>query len=206
MGDKDDKHEVTLTKPFMLGMYEVTQFQYEQVMGKNPSTFKRSNNPVEHVSWANAVEFCRKLSELPAEKAAGRVYRLPTEAEWEYACRAGTTTEYSFGNRPALFAHAWFDGNSKDTTHPVGGKNRNAWGLYDMHGNVSEWCQDWYGDYRSGTGVDPTGAAPGSYRVIRGGSYRDPAELYQSAYRYWFTPSARFYFLGFRVCLSPSGK
>ncbi|MDB4622016.1 formylglycine-generating enzyme family protein, partial [Rubripirellula sp.] len=123
--DRDEKpqHEVTLTKPFMFGVHEVTQSLYSKVMRVNPSRFKGSNHPVEMVSWEDAVEFCRKLSEMPAEKAAGRVYRLPTEAEWEYACRAGTTTSYSFGyNDSELGDYAWFSGNSGETSHPVGGK------------------------------------------------------------------------------------
>ncbi|MDB4621741.1 SUMF1/EgtB/PvdO family nonheme iron enzyme, partial [Rubripirellula sp.] len=207
MGENKDAHEVTLTKPFMLGVHVVTQEQYEQLMGVNPSYHKGSNNPVENVSWEDAVEFCRKLSELPAEKAAGRVYRLPTEAEWEYACRAGTTTKYSFGDDSSeLGDYAWVSGNSGNTTHPVGGKQPNAWGLYDMHGNIWEWCQDWYGDYHGSALPDPTGPASGSSRVFRGGSWGSTAELCQSAYRDWSLPSYRDDYLGFRVSLSPSGQ
>jgi len=154
----DDAHEVTLTKPFKMGVHEVTQAQYEQVMGSNPSKFEGADNPVENVSWLEALEFCRKLSALPAEKAAGNVYRLPTEAEWEYACRAGTTTQFSFGDDDSdLGDYAWYADNSDDKTHPVGSKQPNAWGLYDMHGNVWEWCLDWHGDYPSGAVTDPTG-------------------------------------------------
>ena len=205
--DDETPHEVTLTQPFKMGVHEITQAQYEQVMGVNPSRFKGADNPVENVSWDDAVEFCRRLSELPAEKEAGNVYRLPTEAEWEYACRAGTTTKFSFGDDESEFGeYAWHDGNADDKTHPVGGKKPNAWGLYDMHGNVWEWCQDLYGDYPSGTVTDPTGAAQGSYRVIRGGSWNRPAEDCRSAYRNRDYPSGRFGYDGFRVCLSPSGK
>ncbi|MDB4644462.1 SUMF1/EgtB/PvdO family nonheme iron enzyme [Rubripirellula sp.] len=210
MGDDNDAPEVTLSKSFSLGIHEVTQSQYERVMGKNPSRFKGANNPVEQVSWEDAVEFCRKLSELPAEKAAGRVYRLPTEAEWEYACRAGTTTKYSFGDDDSEIGnYAWFDGNSGnsgDTSHPVGGKQPNAWGLYDMHGNVWEWCQDWYGDYPSGTVTDPTGATSGSNRVGRGGRWPGTAEDCRSAYRVSYDPRFRSRLGGFRVCLSLSGQ
>ena len=189
-----------------MGVHEVTQAQYEKVMGVNPSEFKGTANPVETVNWDDAVEFCRKLSELPAEKAAGNVYRLPTEAEWEYACRAGTTTKYSFGdNAWDSGDYHWSSYNADDKTHPVGGKKPNAWGLYDMHGNVSEWCQDWYCDYPSGTVTDPTGFALGLDRVRRGGSWGSPtAQL--SAYRDRQLPSYRSNYGGFRVCLSPSGK
>jgi formylglycine-generating enzyme required for sulfatase activity len=153
------------------------------------------------VSWDDAVEFCRKLSELPGEKSTGYVYRLPTEAEWEYACRAGTTTEYSFGDsKSELGDYAWYDKNSGKTTHPVGGKKPNAWGLYDMHGNVFEWCHDWYGDYPSGSVTDPTGAASGSYRVARGGSWSLYSDHCRSANRSRSTPDSRH--LGFRVLRS----
>jgi len=198
-------HQVTLTQPLYMGVHEVTQSQYEQVMGNNPSDFTGRSNPVEQVSWVEAVEFCRKLSALPAEKSAGRVYRLPTEAEWEYACRAGTTTEYSFGNdKSELGEYAWFDGNSDRTTHPVGQKRSNGWGLYDMHGNVWEWCQDWYGDSPSGSVADPTGPSSGSDRVLRGGGWRYGARDCRSAGRSYGTPDDRNRHLGFRLVLSPS--
>lgn len=136
-------HQVTLTKDFYIGVYEVTQDQYEQVVGSNPSKLKGANHPVENVSWKDAVTFCEKLSSLPAERAAGRVYRLPTEAEWEYACRAGTTTAYSFGDdEQDLGKYVWSIENSGNTAHAVGEKLPNGWGLYDMHGNVWEWCLD----------------------------------------------------------------
>ena len=205
--DDETPHEVTLTKPFKMGIHEVTQAQYEQVMGVNPSGFKGADNPVEMVSWDDAVEFCRRLSELPAEKAAGNVYRLPTEAEWEYACRAGTTTKYSFGDDESeLGDYAWYGVNSDQKTHPVGSKKPNAWGLYDMHGNVFEWCQDRYGDYPSGSVTDPTGPAVGSFRVSRGGSWLYSAGSCRSAYRGRDYPSDCSLNLGFRVSLSPSGK
>ena len=177
---------------FSIGVHEVTQSEYESVMGVNPSSFKGANNPVEMVSWDDAVAFCEKLSSLPAEVAAGRVYRLPTEAEWEYACRAGTTTAYSFGDdEKDLGEYAWFSDNSGNTTHGVGEKLPNGWGLFDMHGNVWEWCSD----------------AEGSSRVYRGGSWSDAAGYCRSAFRYWNFPTFRFNFLGFRLALSsPSGK
>ena len=200
-------YEVTLTKPFKMGVHEVTQAQYEQVMGVNPSHFKGANKPVEMVSWEDAVEFCRRLRELPAEKEAGNVYRLPTEAEWECASRAGTTTKYSFGDYDSkLGDYAWYYDNSDRKTHSVGGKKPNAWGLCDMHGTVLEWCQDWYGDYPSGSVTDPSGAKSGSDRVFRGGSWSMTPEHCRSATRFGGFPWYRNGYLGFRVCLSPSGK
>jgi len=201
MGDADHRpaHQVTLTKPFELSVYEVTQEQYEAVTGTTPSGFKGSQKPVQMVSWDDAVKFCRKLSAMPAEKKAGYVYRLPTEAEWEYACRAGTTTTYRFGDSDSeLGDYAWYYKNSGGTTHPVGGKKPNAWGLYDMYGNVYEWCQDWYGDYPSGSVTDPTGAASGSYRVLRGGSFDYRSSTVRSATRTSLRPVNRFSYNGFR--------
>jgi len=169
------RHPVRITKPFYLGMYEVTQAEYQRVMGKNPSRFQGDpQRPVENVSWDDAVEFCRTLSQLSEEKAAGAVYRLPTEAEWEYACRAGATTRYSSGDNPnKLGRYAWWSDNCDNlSTRPVGQKKPNAWGLYDMHGNVTEWCADWYAeDYYAKSPVeDPIGPDSGARRVARGGS------------------------------------
>ncbi len=209
------QHRVRITKPFYLGVYQVTQGQYQQVVGQNRSEFDGVENPVEMVSWDDAIEFCRKLSALPEEAAAGNVYRLPTEAEWEYSCRAGTTTRFNFGDHKTdLVDHAWYDDNS-DKTRPVGNKLPNAWGLYDMHGNVWEWCQDWYRDYPSGSVTDPagptsgsmpTGPSTGSTRVLRGGSWNHFAVHCRSADRYWNFPSYCSFSVGFRVALSPSGK
>ena len=207
MGENDEAHEVTLTEPFMMGVHEVTQAQYEQVMKNNPSKFKGADHPVEMVTWKDALEFCRRLSELPAEKAAGNVYRLPTEAEWEYACRAGTKAAYSFGDDDSkLGDYAWFRVGSGKETHPVGSKQPNAWGLYDMHGNVYEWCSDWFEEYPSGEVTDPSGPSSGSFRVYRGGSWFNSAEVCRSAYRSRGKPSRLRNDLGFRVSLSPSGK
>ncbi len=150
------------------------------------------------------MEFCGKLSAMPAEKTSGHVYRLPTEAEWEYACRSGTTTAYGFGDDASrLGDYGWFRSNSDSGgTHPVGEKKPNAWGLYDMHGNVYEWCQDWYGAYPSGSATDPTGAMSGSYRVSRGGSWNINVRYCRSAYRIRLTPEIRIFSLGFRVLRS----
>jgi len=206
--DENPKHEVRLTKPFLIGVHEITQEQNKQVMGTNPSSTKGENNPVDSVTWEDAMNFCRKLSALPTEKAVARAYRLPTEAEWEYACRAGTRSLYSFGDDPSeLGQYAWYSNNSDSRTHSVGGKKPNAWGLYDMHGNVWEWCQDWFENYPSGSMMDPRGAASGSDRIGRGGCSTFPAESCRSAYRDWDDPSERYNLSGgFRVCLSPSAK
>jgi formylglycine-generating enzyme required for sulfatase activity len=196
---------VTLTKPFYIGVYEVTNAQWKRVMGTVPSRWKGADLPVGNVGWDDANEFCRRLSALPEEKQAGRVYRLPTEAEWEYACRAGTTTKWSFGDDESrLGDYAWFDGNSGNGTHPVGKKKPNAWGLFDMHGNVTEWCNDWLGDYAKGAVTDPQGPSQGSHRVYRGGSWLYTAGDCRSAFR-WIVPSLRIGILGFRLALSPSG-
>ena len=193
---------VTITNGFWLGRTEVTQAQYEAVMNVNPSTFNSvgPNAPVERVSWADAMAFCTKLNER--ERAAGRIpegfkYTLPTEAQWEYSCRAGTAGEYA-GNQEAM---AWYDENSGGTTHPVATKQPNAWGLYDMSGNVLEWCFDWYGDYPGGEVIDPTGPAHGYYRLARGGSWRAAMHVGRSASRAGGSPGRLDYTIGFRVAL-----
>jgi len=182
------QHRVKITQPFYLGMFEVTQAEYQQVMGTNPSRFKTSDPglPVEQVSWNDAQEFCRRLSELPEEKAAGRVYQLPTEAQWEYACRAGTTSRCYYGNDLAhLGEYAWLPANSRGSTHRVGQKRPNAWALCDMLGNVLEWCADWYGDdyYEHSPQDDPSGPSAGAYRVLRGGSWLRLPDYFWCAYR-----------------------
>jgi len=197
MGEGEDQHEVTLSKPFYMGVTEVTQAQYQAVMGANPSDFKGETNPVDSVSWDNATEFCKKLY-----KKTRQAVRLPTEAEWEYACRAGSNTHFCFGDADeGLGDYAWYDANSDYTTHPVGKKKPNAWGLYDMHGNVWEWCSDWYlGEYAAGQAADPTGPARGSARVIRGGCWYASPRLCCSAYRWGDDPTYRYYYIyGLRV-------
>jgi len=198
------QHKVRITKPFYLGVYLVTQAEYEQVMAKNPSRFEGATRPVESVSWDDAVEFCQKLS-----SREGWVYRLPTEAEWEYACRANTTTRYSFGDDPASLGEcAYYAENSYDETHPVGEKKPNAWGLYDMHGNVCEWCADWHewGYPAVSPTDDPTGPETGLRRVCRGGSWLHGPGNCQSTHRYKNPPAYRTCDLGFRVAAEPSGK
>lgn len=199
-------HQVTLTKPFYLGVHEVTNAQWKAVMDSVPSTRKDVDGPVEQVSWEDAVDFCRKLSEHPQEKREGRVYRLPTEAEWEWACRAGTTTSYSFGDDESVLSdYGWFTGNSGDQTHPVGKKKPNPWGLYDMYGNVWEWCSDWHDFYPVGAATDPQGPAESTERVLRGGACVSRAGYCQSAYRRRDDPSLRNLDVGFRLALSSSG-
>lgn len=204
--DRDDdetQHEVVLTKPFYLGTHEVTQEQFEKIMGMNPSHFKGAKRPVESVTWNEAVEFCKKLS----AKEPNLTYRLPTEAEWEYACRAGTTTRFYWGedlDYSLIGQYTFFKGNSGNQTNEVGQKKPNAWGLYDMSGNVYEWCGDWFGDYPTGRATDPTGAPGGSYRVRRGGSWYCGPQHCRSAGRNYGTPDVRINFLGFRVLAVPA--
>ena len=201
-GPNEKPHEVTLAQPFYIGIYEVTNAQWFHVMGVGS---QHDDRPVDNVNYKDAVEFCLKLSALPDERAAGRLYRLPTEAEWEYACRAGTTTNFSFGNKVQLLGdHGWFSENSRREPHPVGQKAPNAWGLCDMHGNASEWCSDWYEDYPDGDVTNPQGPSSGSSRVYRGGSWSRTAGNCRSAFRGRGSPLFRDDSLGFRVALSPS--
>jgi formylglycine-generating enzyme required for sulfatase activity len=215
--DERPQHKVRITKPFYLGVTEVTQEQYEKVMGKNPSYFCKtgegankvkeidtSNFPVEQVTWDDAVEFCKKLS-----AREGQTYRLPTEAEWEYACRAGSTTRYCFGDDESqLDEYAWVAVNSDLHSHSVGKKKPNAWGLHDMHGNVWEWCQDWYESdyYAESPTADPPGPSTGSSRVYRGGSWGNLFRNCLSSLRSRDLPAFRLYYLGFRVARGPSAS
>jgi formylglycine-generating enzyme required for sulfatase activity len=201
------QHPVRITKPFYLGVHEVTQAEYQRVMGTKPSQFKdpRGAAPVESVSWEDAHGFCAKLSGLPEEQQAGRQYRLPTEAEWEYACRAGSRFRYGFGEAEADL-DAWYTRNSGRRTHPVGKTKPNAWGLYDMHGNVWEWCADWYADgyFATSPTDDPAGPASGSYRVTRGGGWRNDASLCRASSRFRYEPGFRNENLGFRLARTVS--
>jgi formylglycine-generating enzyme required for sulfatase activity len=190
--------DVTLSKGFLMATAPVTHSQWQKVMGNNPSHFKENGNncPVEQVSWKDAHQFIDKLNEMEQTKH----YCLPTEAQWEYACRAGSTTQYCFGDdEKRLNDYAWYDKNSGGKTHPVKQKKPNAWGLYDIHGNVWEWCEDWYGDYPIEPVTDPTGPASGAYRVIRGGSWFFYPRNLRSAFRYFYSPGNRNYHIGFRL-------
>jgi len=203
------QHRVRITKPFYLGMYEVTQAQYEQVMGNNPSYHKASGSeaPVDRATWEEADEFCWELSDLPEEIKMGRRYRLPTEAEWAYAARAGSTGTYCYGDDESLLGdYAWWDENAGAKTHPVGQKKPNAWGLYDVLGNVREWCADWYqvDYYASSPTDDPTGPSTGLYRVERGAHWGASAAYIRSAIRTRAAPDYRSTGTGFRVALVPA--
>ncbi len=196
--------EVTISKPFYMGIYEVTQKQYQQLMGKNPSADKGDDNPVETVSWDEVIAFCKKLSEKTGKKV-----RLPTEAEWEYACRAnsGPSARFCFGNDDDRLAdYAWYGGNSDKKTHPVGQKKPNRFGLYDMHGNVAELCSGYFADsYPPADSTDPQGASSGTDRFTRGGCYVVPPDACRSSLRFEFTgPSPKGSpFVGFRVVVEP---
>ncbi|HTK77544.1 MAG TPA: formylglycine-generating enzyme family protein [Gemmataceae bacterium] len=195
-------HRVRITNSYHIGTHEVTQAQYKLVTGRMQSEFAGPDGaPVDSVTWEDAREFCQKLSERPAEQTARRIYRLPTEAEWEYACRAGTTSLFWFGNQyKPMMANTHFGGIRRTAT--VGLYPPNPWGLYDMHGNVWEWCADWYGVdyYVQSPRDDPAGPETGTVRVTRGGSWDDRPELARSGYRNdAFSPDYRGPKVGFRV-------
>ena len=208
MGFSDKtRHTVTLTQGFYLGKHEVTQTQWQSVMGSNPSRYKGADRPVERVSWTEVTAFCDKLTEL--ERKAGRLpagmsYQLPTEAQWEYACRAGTKTAFSFGDS-LTSEQANISGGPGETV-VVGKYPGNSWGFHDMHGNVFEWCADWYGAYPTGAVSDPVGPAAGSLRVFRGGSWFATAFPARSAYRIRNVPAGSNNSLGFRLSLRPASK
>jgi len=205
--DWEQQHRVRITQPFYLGAHEVTQEQYQRVMGNNPSNLKGTNFPVEQVSRNDAQDFCQKLS-----RKEGKLYRLPTEAEWEFACRGGTTTPFWWGTS-ASSAQANFNGNAPygdaeqgkylDRPTSIGSYPPNAFGLYDTHGNVSEWCSDWYdcNYYANSPTEDPVGPGAGSGRVFRGGSWFDDPQYCRAGYRCFGRPSDRSSLVGFRVLL-----
>ena len=189
------RHPVTLTKGFWLGKYEVTQRQWQSVMFSNHSRFKSPDNPVEGVSWNDCRMFIRKVND-----ALGGIARLPTEAEWEYACRAGSAAPVAgSGNLPDM---AWYDFNSEGQTHEVGRNKPNAWGFYDMHGNVLEWCADWSSDLTKAAAIDPKGPPSGSFKILRGGCWFFYERDCRSAYRLKRAPGTRNCIFGFRLACS----
>ncbi len=203
------RHTVNLINAFYMQTTEVTQAQWKALMGDNPSSHLLCGDrcPVGEVSWEDAQRFIRKLN----QKEGTDKYRLPTEAQWEYACRAGSKT--AFYNGPIttlqcgvddnLNAVGWYCGNSQNLVHPVAGKKPNAWGLYDMLGNVQEWCQDWFGPYPADEVIDPTGPKKGTYRVMRGGAWFSPARDARCASRFGSPPPYRFRHIGFRLVIAP---
>ena len=192
-------HRVTLTNDYYIGKYEVTQALWQTVMDNNPSMFFNGDNlPVEQVSWDECQEFISKLNRI-----TGKTFRLPTEAEWEYAARGGNKSRgYQYSGSKKLSNVSWYKGNSGSKIHAVGTKQPNELGIYDMSGNISEWCQDWYAKYNSSSQVNPTGANSGSYRVVRGGSWGHDARYCRSSFRIYFTPDYRYINLGLRLVLS----
>ena len=202
------KFPVTITRDFWIGKYEVTQGEYTAVLGQNPSHFTGdSNRPVEKVTFFGANSYCSALTQR--ERASGRLpagyeYRLPSEAEWEYACRAGSTNLFSFGDDASIADQfAWTAGNSEATTHPVGFKRPNSWGIYDMHGNVWEWCSDWFAPYPATPLTDPVGPASSKYKLFKGGGWNQDVQFARSSSRFMMSPSNGIYFVGFRVVLGP---
>jgi len=201
-GEDDEKpvHEVTLSS-YYIGKYEVTQAQWQAVMGNNPSDNGSCNNcPVEQVSWNDMQGYIQKLN-----AQTGKQYRLPTEAEWEYAARGGNKSRnYTFSGSDDINSVAWYDGNSGDKTHTVGGKQYNELGIYDMSGNVWEWCADWYGNYRSRRVSNPKGPSSAESRLLRGGSWLGNPQDCRAANRGGYNPDNKFSNFGFRLVFSPS--
>ena len=196
--DEKPVHQVTLTNDYYMGKYEVTQALWQAVMGSNPSNFKGDNLPVETVNWNDCQEFISKLNSL-----TGRKFRLPTEAEWEYAARGGKKSRgYQYSGSSNISDVAWYDGNSVNKTHPVGTKQANELGIYDMTGNVWEWCSDWYSSYSSSSQTNPTGSDSGSARVSRGGGWFNDASYCRLSVRFYYTPDFRLDILGLRLALS----
>ena len=191
-------HQVTLTNDYYMGKYEVTQALWQAVMGSNPSEYKGDNFPVETVSWNDCQKFISKLNSL-----TGRMFRLPTEAEWEYAARGGKESRgYQYSGSSNISDVAWYDENSGSKTHPVGTKQANELGIYDMTGNVWEWCSDWYSSYSSSSQTNPTGSDSGSARVSRGGGWNCNASYCRLSVRFYYTPDFRLDILGLRLALS----
>ena len=203
--DSDERptHKVTLSD-YYIGETEVTQALWHAVMGTNPSYFTGDNNPVEKVSYTDCIEFINKLNELFSGKLNGMKFALPTEAQWEFAARGGNKSRgYKYSGSNYIGDVAWYDNNSDSKTHPVAQKRPNELGLYDMSGNVWEWCRDWYGGYSSSSQTNPIGPTNGSCRVIRGGSWDGSARYCRVSSRNYPYPSCRRYNLGFRLALVP---
>ncbi|MBI4564242.1 MAG: formylglycine-generating enzyme family protein [Planctomycetes bacterium] len=195
-------HEVTISKDYWIQTTETTQAQWTAVMGSNPSTRRSADLPVTGVSWVDCREFIKRLNDKIADQLDGKTAGMPTEAQWEYACRAGEPGRWCFGDDQMLLGeHSWYDKNSGRLMHPVGKKKANAWGLFDMHGNAYEWCEDWYGPYPSETITDPTGPTNGEFRCLRGGSSNYSAHETRSASRNENRPSTRGHNFGLRVVL-----
>ncbi len=206
--DERPAHLVRITRPFWIGKYEVTQAQYTEIMGENPSDFQGEKKPVESVTWHDAVEFCEDLT--ARERKAGRLpegykYRLPTEAEWEYAAMgARHKLQHKFSGSNEVEEVAWYQGNSDEHPSAVGAKKPNRLGLYDMSGNVWEWCLDGYGLYKSTNAVDPVDTEDTSFRVFRGGGWSGPANYCRTKRRFKLPPDKAYNIVGFRVVLAPS--
>ncbi|MGM9868693.1 MAG: SUMF1/EgtB/PvdO family nonheme iron enzyme [Sodaliphilus sp.] len=195
--DEKTVHQVTLSS-YLIGKTEVTQELWQAVMRSNPSNFSGTNLPVERVSWDDCQTFISKLNEL-----TGKNFRLPTEAEWEYAARGGNKSQgYKYSGSNTIDDVAWYTDNSSKTTHPVATKAPNELGIYDMSGNVYEWCNDWYGSYSSDSQINPTGPTSGSYRLLRGGCWNHNARRCRVSYRDGFSPGSAYGDMGFRLCLS----
>ena len=206
--EDEPPHRVTLSRPFFIGVFPVTYGQWCRVMSQDLEPHRDENTPMMRVSWDEAVEFCRRLTRLPQEIAAGRTYRLPSEAEWEHACRAGSTTAHPWGDdRKQITSFCWYVANAGGRPQKVGQKRANPWGLHDMLGNVREWCGDWYAAdfYTHSPQVDPVGPASGSYRVTRGGGWGDPAPFCRSACRGKESPENHGSAIGFRVVCQSEG-
>jgi formylglycine-generating enzyme required for sulfatase activity len=208
-GDSDEQpiHDVTITQPFQISRHEITQSAYEKIVGENPSRFKDPVRPVERVTWHDAVSFCRLLTDnerLTGRLTGSEIFRLPTEEEWEYCCRAGSTTIFSFGDEAAqLAAHAWYRDSAGDGTRPVGQLAPNAWGLHDMHGNVREWCYDLYEDYAAKVSGIPSKVEARVHRINRGGGFAAFPRGCRSSDRRGNTPPTRGATIGFRIVRAP---
>ena len=195
--DEQPIHEVTISQPFYMGKTEVTQAQWTAIMGENPSQFIGEARPVDNIGPSDIQAFLTALNEAAECPSC---YRLPTEAEWEYAARAGSTAPFSFADdSDSLASYAWYSTNAEYKTHPVGQKKPNAWGLYDMHGNVYEWVQDRYGPYPASPTTDPTGPDEGNEYILRGGSWTDAERELRVTYRDYYAPNHRHNFFGFRL-------